>query len=102
MATPARRMALLSQSFSTTRSQQLDFVRKPTAKVAPPTEQIPDVETFLTKIGRKAVEVADTFETWQSLMTMSSADMKQKGIDTRLRRYAQDYYHEFFHPIYKC
>ena len=73
-------------AFSTTRSACLDFVPPQTAKVTPPTDSVPDVQTFLTKIGRGAVGAADNFESWQDFMTMSSFQMKQKGIETRVRR----------------
>lgn len=55
--------------------------------IPPPTQDVPNVETFLTKIGRNAVEHAENFESWEHLFTLSSADLKEKGIDTRLRRY---------------
>ncbi|ODQ67304.1 hypothetical protein NADFUDRAFT_40470 [Nadsonia fulvescens var. elongata DSM 6958] len=58
--------------------------------VPQPTSEYPDFETFLRKIGRDAHDTADTFESWDHFMTITSAEMKEKGIDTRLRRYIID------------
>jgi hypothetical protein len=52
-----------------------------------PTEDVPDVATFLTRIGRNMIEHVDNFESWESLMTATTYDLKNKGIDTRPRRY---------------
>jgi hypothetical protein len=60
---------------------------KPVAQIVPPTAEIPDVQTFMKKIGRDASETTDHFESWEHFMTASSEYMKEKGIDTRLRRY---------------
>lgn len=57
------------------------------ANIPSPSESVPDVETFLTKIGRNAKEHVDVFESWEQLFTLSSEELKEKGIDTRLRRY---------------
>lgn len=76
-------------AFSTSAISNLQLVRQSTAassKVPAPTEAVPDVQTFLTKIGRKSVDAADNFESWQDLFTMSSYEMKSKGIETRTRR----------------
>jgi hypothetical protein len=77
-------------AFSTSAASSLQLVSKPassaSSKVPMPTEAVPDVETFLTKIGRKSIEAAENFESWQDLFTMSSYEMKSKGIDTRTRR----------------
>lgn len=53
------------------------------------------MQTFLTKIGRNMTEYADQFETWESLMTMSSYELKNKGIDTRPRRYLLQWREKF-------
>lgn len=75
----------LVQHFSTTQPT-FDRIVAPKVRVPPPTETIPDVAAFLNTIGRNTVEHADTFETWENLMTLSSEAMKEKGIDTRSRR----------------
>ncbi len=56
-------------------------------KVVPdPTTEVPDVPTFLEKIGRGCKGHADVFENWESLFTLSSAELKEKGIETHMRR----------------
>lgn len=45
------------------------------------------VEDFLTKIGRNAKEHAELFPSWKDFFTMGSYEMKEKGIETSLRRY---------------
>lgn len=92
--------SIISPSITSTISRNTNFVKcfsttQPTfdrvvaskVRVPPPTDKIPDVNSFLTAIGRQTVEHADTFETWENLMTMSSEDMGEKGIDVRSRRY---------------
>ncbi|CAI4053112.1 hypothetical protein SUVZ_15G2110 [Saccharomyces uvarum] len=53
-----------------------------------PNEQIPDVDTFLTKIGRNCNELKDTFEnTWNNLFLWDSKALKEKGVNIQQRRY---------------
>lgn len=52
-----------------------------------PTEAVPDVSTFLQKIGRNMGQYAEHFDTWDSLMHVEGETLKAKGIDTRDRRY---------------
>ncbi|KAH3675834.1 hypothetical protein WICMUC_002480 [Wickerhamomyces mucosus] len=52
-----------------------------------PTSAIPDVETFLNKIGRNSSEHLEIFPEWSSLFTITSRELKEKGIDTAARRY---------------
>lgn len=84
--TAAVRTTALAFSTSAVSSLQLVSKAATDSKVPAPTEKVPDVETFLTKIGRKSAEAADNFESWQDLFTMSSYEMKSKGIETRTRR----------------
>lgn len=81
----------VARSFSTTSTLSIRLIPQEVASKIPktpaPTKNVPDVETFLTKIGRNAIETSDNFESWEQLMTMTGFEMKQKGIDTRLRRY---------------
>lgn len=56
-------------------------------KALRPTTEVPDVETFLAKIGRNMVQYKENFETWDQLVGASSSELKEKGIDTRDRRY---------------
>ena len=84
--TAAVRTTALAVSTSAVSSLQLVSKAATDSKIPAPTEKVPDVETFLTKIGRKSAEAADNFESWQDLFTMSSYEMKSKGIETRTRR----------------
>ncbi|AET38702.1 mitochondrial 37S ribosomal protein mS41 Ecym_3203 [Eremothecium cymbalariae DBVPG len=53
-----------------------------------PTEQIPDVNTFLSKIGRKCDEFTDKFENkWENLFGWDSRILKDKGIPVSQRKY---------------
>lgn len=64
-------------------------------KIVAPTSEVPDVETFMKKIGRDAHETVEHFESWDHFMEASSEYMKEKGIDTRLRRYIIAQRHKF-------
>lgn len=82
----ARRAVPLCQVFSTCSVKNIQFIE--IAKDLPqPTDTVPDVQAFLSKIGRNTAEYAENFESWESFMTMTSQQMKDKGIDTRQRRY---------------
>lgn len=75
----------LVRSFSSTPASLISYV-DPKPKIPPPTEKIPDVAAFLTAIGRGSDSHLDNFETWESLMKMTSSEMKGKGIDVRARK----------------
>jgi hypothetical protein len=57
------------------------------AKVPSSTKEVPDVATFLGKIGRNTKEFSEAFPTWDALFTSSSKDMKTAGIDCKQRKY---------------
>ncbi|EME39343.1 hypothetical protein DOTSEDRAFT_75151 [Dothistroma septosporum NZE10] len=60
----------------------------PQARIPKPTPFVPDPSAFLTLIGRNTSAHASKFPTWDSLFTMSSAQMKDAGIEPpRARRY---------------
>lgn len=63
------------------------FVRSYSSIVPKPTAAVPDVQTFLTKIGRNTVEHVEHFPTWSSLFTTKSVKLKELGIDVAQRRY---------------
>lgn len=76
------------------------------ATIPSPTTQIPDVESFLTKIGRNSAEFTSNFPNWNSLFTATSNDLKSAGIDVPTRRYILkqvEYYRRFnnVNPIKK-
>ncbi|EDN07537.1 hypothetical protein I7I51_04549 [Histoplasma capsulatum] len=57
-------------------------------RVPPPTPFVPDTQTFLSLIGRNMSRFAPKFASWDELFTLSSADLKDRGIEpARLRRY---------------
>lgn len=60
-----------------------------TVKTIPkPTDRIPDVNRFLTIIGRNCNELADTYENnWSNLFTWDSRVLKEKGVPVQQRRY---------------
>ena len=56
--------------------------------VPPPTPFVPDVETFLTLIGRELKKHASKFPTWEALFTLSSDQLRELGVEPpRARRY---------------
>ncbi|KAI0460970.1 hypothetical protein LJB42_001299 [Komagataella kurtzmanii] len=58
-------------------------------KVIPaPSTSVPDVNTFLTKIGRNAEEHIEIFENdWSKFWNAKSSDMKEWGIEPQTRKY---------------
>ena len=53
-----------------------------------PTPFVPDVSTFLRLIGRDLSKHSSKISTWEELFTLSSNDLKSRGIDPpRTRRY---------------
>jgi len=53
-----------------------------------PTATVPDVATFLMRIGRNCAAHAPKFRTWGTLFDTSSAQLKELGIEpARTRRY---------------
>lgn len=73
---------LLSTSTILLRSQGL------TKNIPPPTADIPDVKTFLTRIGRKCDELTDVYENnWENLFTWGRELLKDKGVSVQQRKY---------------
>ncbi|AQZ16501.1 FYV4 (YHR059W) [Zygosaccharomyces parabailii] len=57
-------------------------------KIPSPTLDIPDVKTFLTRIGRKCEELTDVYENnWENLFTWDGKSLKDKGVSVQQRRY---------------
>lgn len=57
-------------------------------RVPPPTPFVPDVPTFLTLIGRELSKHAGKIQSWEELFTLSSQQLKTRGIEPpRTRRY---------------
>ncbi|CAG8981665.1 hypothetical protein HYALB_00006536 [Hymenoscyphus albidus] len=58
------------------------------APIPPPTPFVPDAQTFLTLIGRDLSKHASKIPSWRALFSLSSAELKDLGIDPpRTRRY---------------
>lgn len=56
--------------------------------VPAPIPFVPDVETFLTVIGRGLKQHASKFPTWEALFTLSSDQLRELGVEPpRTRRY---------------
>ncbi|KAJ5593027.1 hypothetical protein N7537_009931 [Penicillium hordei] len=56
--------------------------------VPSPTPFVPDVQTFLTLIGREMSKQASKIPSWQDLFTLNSNQLRQAGIEpARQRRY---------------
>ncbi|GME89767.1 unnamed protein product [Ambrosiozyma monospora] len=59
-----------------------------TKPIPQPTKEVPDVNTFLAKIGRDMTEHADLFENnWEKLFTISSKKLRDSGVDCQARKY---------------
>jgi hypothetical protein len=57
-------------------------------KLALMADTVPDVDTFLTKIGRDMHKVASAKITeWPQLFTLSAHDLKEAGLTPRQRKY---------------
>ncbi|RFU34657.1 hypothetical protein B7463_g1689, partial [Scytalidium lignicola] len=60
----------------------------PQPPVPSPTPFVPDPETFLTLIGRKLSQHASKIPSWEALFSLTSAQLKELGIEPpRNRRY---------------
>ena len=58
------------------------------ATIPSPTPFVPDVQTFLTLIGRGLSKHAPKIPSWEALFTLKSTDLRELGIDpARDRRY---------------
>lgn len=61
---------------------------QPSKRIPSPTQDIPDVQTFLNRIGRKCDELTDTFENkWENLFTWEGSTLKDKGVSVQQRKY---------------
>lgn len=74
------------------RSYATASVARPAVK---PTAAVPDVETFLKKIGRNMEQYKEHFETWDDFAGVSAAKLKDLGLETRDRRYLLQWFDRF-------
>ncbi|KAL2866789.1 mitochondrial 37S ribosomal protein mS41 [Aspergillus lucknowensis] len=90
------------KSFQLTR-QCLRMVHKKSASpsVPSPTPFVPDVQTFLTLIGRGMSKHASKLPSWEKLFTLSSPELRELGIEpARQRRYLLRKREKFRQGIY--
>lgn len=58
------------------------------SRIPSPTPFVPDSKTFLTLIGRNLVQQAAKVPTWDSLFSLTSAQLREVGVEpARTRRY---------------
>ncbi|KAG7662389.1 FYV4 [[Candida] subhashii] len=63
-------------------------------------ENVHDLETFLTLIGRNCIEHKELFENdLETFLATTSKKMKNMGIDTRTRRYLLRWKHKFVNDL---
>ncbi|KAK5164138.1 telomere length regulation protein [Saxophila tyrrhenica] len=75
---------------TTTCSQcrHLHRLNAPTLRIPKPTPFVPDVQTFLTLIGRGLSQHASKIPSWDALFNLSSDQLKESGVEPpRARRY---------------
>ncbi|KAL4933601.1 mitochondrial 37S ribosomal protein mS41 [Aspergillus undulatus] len=78
------------KSFQLTRECLRTIHRKsaPLSSVPAPTPFVPDVQTFLTLIGREMSKHSSKFPSWEKLFTFTSSELRDAGIEpARQRRY---------------
>ncbi|RCK56351.1 Protein FYV4, mitochondrial [Candida viswanathii] len=74
--------------------------KEPEGPVPGTKETVHDLETFMRLIGRRCVELMEEFDNdLETFLRMSSAEMKEKGIDSRTRRYLINWRHKFVHGL---
>ncbi|KAM3561781.1 hypothetical protein MY1884_002210 [Beauveria asiatica] len=81
---------LVSAPTTSAFSSQIRCLHKtrPRPPIPSPRPFVPDVETFLKLIGRGLSRHASKFPSWEALFTMTSAQLKELGVEPpRTRRY---------------
>ena len=79
---------LLPFTQSTTTSQRCLHQRVKASRIPRPTPFVPDPQTFLTLIGRNLSQHASKIPSWKALFSLTSAQLKELGIEPpRSRRY---------------
>ncbi|KAK7966173.1 mitochondrial 37S ribosomal protein mS41 [Apiospora aurea] len=77
-----------SRPSSTSSTQKSDNGAAPPPEIPAPTPFCPDVQTFLTLIGRGLGGHASKFPTWEALFSLTSEQLRELGIEPpRTRRY---------------
>ncbi|KAI1805496.1 IGR protein motif-domain-containing protein [Daldinia bambusicola] len=96
---------IISPSSSPSPSQSIRASSSTTTRAAPaippPTPFIPDVQTFLTVIGRGLSQHASKFPTWEALFSLTSDQLRELGIEPpRTRRYLLQWRQRFLRGQY--
>ncbi|PYH97004.1 IGR protein domain-containing protein [Aspergillus ellipticus CBS 707.79] len=88
--------------FKISRQFLRNFHKDTRAPSAPsPTPFVPDVQTFLSLIGRGMSKYASKLPSWEKLFSMSSTELRELGIEpSRQRRYLLRKREKFRHGIY--
>ncbi|KAJ5157579.1 uncharacterized protein N7482_008679 [Penicillium canariense] len=77
------------------------FHRKVARSVPSPTPFVPDVQTFLTLIGREMSKHASKIPTWEQLFASNSSQLRELGIEpARQRRYLMRKREKFRNGVY--
>ncbi|KAI5862808.1 IGR protein motif-domain-containing protein [Durotheca rogersii] len=98
---PSARAAFFSSSSASAATQHTPRGKDKKPVIPPPTPFVPDVQTFLTLIGRDLVKHAAKFPTWDSLFTLTSVDLAELGIEPpRTRRYLLQWRRRFLKGLY--
>ncbi|KXJ93146.1 IGR protein motif-domain-containing protein [Microdochium bolleyi] len=110
LATPTTPLrAACAAAFSSSATRPFDIPTSTTSrpaktesyKVPQPTPFIPDVETFLTVIGRNLKQHASKFPTWDSLFALTSQQMRDLGVEpARSRKYLMRWRRRFQNEEY--
>ncbi|MCJ1464692.1 hypothetical protein MMC07_003305 [Pseudocyphellaria aurata] len=71
------------------------------SRIPSPTPFVPDSKTFLTLIGRNLAQQAAKVPTWDSLFSLTSAQLREVGVEpARTRRYLLWWRNRFRNGIY--
>ncbi|KAJ5591776.1 uncharacterized protein N7459_002145 [Penicillium hispanicum] len=92
MAMPVLQLRTLSSRLVRTAGISKQYIRSfhrnHPASVPPPTPFVPDVQTFLTLIGREMSKHASKIPSWEQLFSLNSNQLRDLGIEpARQRRY---------------
>ncbi|KAI1647252.1 IGR protein motif-domain-containing protein [Daldinia loculata] len=84
---PIAPRAAFQPSISAIRASSSTTTR-PAGEIPSPTPFVPDVQTFLTVIGRGLSQHASKFPTWEALFSLTSDQLRELGVEPpRTRRY---------------
>ncbi|KAI7488329.1 hypothetical protein KC351_g2052 [Hortaea werneckii] len=74
--------------FTCLQCRSLHRLHAPTQRIPKPTPFVPDVQTFLTLIGRKLSAHSAKIPSWEALFSLSGQQLREAGVEpARARRY---------------